>query len=130
MSERLNIVCVSGTREKLQMAAMMASVAAAGGDEVSVFFSMNALLYFIKGRENLVAPAEGEMGKLMAEKNVPPFKHLFEQAAELGDAKLYPCSMAMDVLGIKSDDLEPGFEGPMGLTKYLSDAEGGHLVTF
>jgi peroxiredoxin family protein len=31
------------------MAAMIASVAAASGDEVSVFFSMNAMQYFVKG---------------------------------------------------------------------------------
>ncbi|MEJ2509243.1 MAG: DsrE/DsrF/DrsH-like family protein [Gammaproteobacteria bacterium] len=129
MSQRISIVCVSGTREKLQMAAMMASVAAAGGDEVTVFFSMNALPYFIKGKDEQ-APAEGEMGRLMGEKNVPPFKQLFEQAAELGDAKLFPCSMAMDVLGVGSDDLEDVMEPALGLTRFLSDAEGGQIVTF
>jgi len=129
MSQRISIVCVSGTREKLQMAAMMASVAAASGDEVTVFFSMNALAYFIKGR-SVEAPAEGEMGKVMAQKNVPPFKQLFEQAAELGDAKLYPCSMAMDVLGVGKEDLDEVMQPPLGLTRFLSDAEGAQLLTF
>ena len=41
MTNKLSIVCVSGTLEKLQMASMVASVAAASGDEVTVFFSMN-----------------------------------------------------------------------------------------
>jgi len=129
VSQRINIVCVSGTREKLQMAAMIASVAAVVGDDVSVFFSMNALPYFVKGRA-ADAPAEGELGALMAQANVPPFKQLFRQAAELGEAKLLPCSMAMDVMKITEDDLEPGLGPPTGLTRFLSDAEGGQLLAF
>jgi peroxiredoxin family protein len=129
VSQKINIVCVSGTRERLQMAAMIASVAAATGDQVSVFFSMNALPHFVKGHA-ADAPAEGELGVLLAEKGVPPFKQLFRQAAELGDAKLLPCSMAMDVMKITENDLEPGLGPPTGLTRFLSDAEGGQLLTF
>jgi peroxiredoxin family protein len=130
MPRKIDIVCVSGTREKLQMAAMVASVAAASGDQVSVFFSMNALPYFVRGRE-LPAPAEGEIGKMLeSEKGVPSFKQLFKQAAELGDAKLLPCSMAMDILKLSPDQLEPEFGPPTGLTRFLSDAEGGQLLTF
>lgn len=129
MAQKLNIICVSGTREKLQMAAMIASVAAATGDEVCVFFSMNALPYFVKGRE-VDAPAEGELGALMNQKGVPPFKQLFQQAAELGDARLLPCSMALDLMKITKEDLDPELGQPTGLTRFLSDAEGGQLLTF
>ena len=129
MSDRLSILCVSGTLERLQMASMVASVAAASGTAVTVFFTMNALPYFLR-ESNKAAPPEGEVGRLMGAKNVPPFKQLFHQAAELGDAKLFPCSMAMDVLGVTAQDLEPGLEAPLGLTRFLSDAEGGQLMTF
>ena len=112
MPQRINIVCVSGTHEKLQMAAMIASVAAATGDEVSVFFSMNALSYFIKGND-ADAPDEGNFGAIMTREGAPPFRQLFKQAAELGDAKLLPCSMAIDVLKISKDDLDPEFSPPM-----------------
>jgi peroxiredoxin family protein len=128
MSQKISIVCVSGTREKLQMAAMIASVAAASGDEVTVFFSMNALPYFITGRA-AQAPAEGAFGALMQE-GVPPFKQLFKQAAELGDAKLLPCSMAIDLLKVAEADIEPELGPPTGLTRFLSDAEGGQLLSF
>ena len=111
------------------MAAMIASVAAALGDEVTVFFSMNALTYFIKG-QTAKAPAEGEFGTLLETKGVPPFKQLFQQAAELGDAKLLPCSMAIDLLKVGEDDLDPEFGPPTGLTRFLSDSEGGQLLTF
>ena len=129
MAQKISIVCVTGTREKLQMAAMIASVAAATGDDVSVFLSMNALPYFVKGH-TADAPAEGELGKLMSQKGVPPFKQLFQQAAELGDAKLLPCSMALDLMKITKDELDPEMGPPTGLTRFLSDAEGGQILTF
>ena len=90
----MNIICLSGSREKMQMAAMVASVGAASGDNVTVFFSMNSLEYFVKGKD-VEAPIEGEFGTLLSKKGVPEFKTLFQQAAELGDARLLPCSMAM-----------------------------------
>lgn len=130
MSQRLYIVCTSGTREKLQMAAMIASVAAATGDEVTVFFSMNALPYFV-GDHAADAPTEGDFGVLMSQtQGVPSFRQLFKQAAELGDAKLLPCSMAVDLMKITEDALAPEFGPPTGLTRFLSDAEGGQLLTF
>lgn len=130
MPRKIHIVCVSGTREKLQMAAMIASVAAASGDDVSVFFSMNALLYFVKGRA-ADAPVEGAFGKLMQDDGgVPPFKQLFKYAAELGDAKLLPCSMAIDLLKTSAEELDPELGPPTGLTRFLSDAEGAQMLTF
>jgi peroxiredoxin family protein len=129
MAQKLFIVCVSGAHERLQMAAMIASVAAATGDAVSVFFSMNSLAYFVKGHKG-DAPAEGDFGPLLSQKGVPPFKQLFQQAAELGDAKLLPCSMAVDLLKLGKDDLDPEMGPPTGLTRFLSDAEGGQILTF
>lgn len=126
---KIHIVCMTGTREKLQMAAMFASVAAATGDEVSVFLSMNAMPYFVKGH-SIDAPVEGEIGALLAERGVPPFKVLFQQAVELGDAKLLPCSMILDILKLEKDDLDPELGAPTGLTRFLSDAEGGQILTF
>lgn len=129
MTTKFNIICISGLRENLQMAAMFAATAAVSGNTVSVFLSMNALQYFVKDN-SLSAPAEGEIGRLMEVKNVPSFQDLFRQAAELGEAKLYPCSMAMEVLGIPDDQLQSYIEKPLGLTKYLSDFHDGHVMTF
>jgi len=130
MSRNIHIVCISGIRERLQMAAMIASVAAASGDAVTIFLSMNALSYFVKGNGD-EPPAEGAFGTLLAQKEgVPPFKKLFEQAAELGGAELLPCSMAIDLMKISPEDLDPVLGPPTGLTRFLSDAEGGELLTF
>ncbi|MEE2699306.1 MAG: DsrE/DsrF/DrsH-like family protein [Pseudomonadota bacterium] len=129
MSKKINIMCVSGAHEKLQMAAMVASVGAACGDDVTVFFSMNAMTYFIKGSTE-VAPTEGDFGELLNQDGVPSFRQLFQQAADLGDAKLLPCSMALDLLKVEKDDLLSEFGPPTGLTKFLVDAEGGEILTF
>lgn len=129
MSGKISIVVVSGMRERLQMAAMIASVGAVSGDAVNVFLSMNALHYFRRG-SNEAPPPEGAFGRLLGEKKAPPFKQLFQSAVELGDAKVHPCSMAVDVLGVKPQDLEPWLGEPMGLTKFLSDAHGGQVWSF
>jgi peroxiredoxin family protein len=129
MSNRISIMVISGTIERLQMAAMVASVGAVSGNEVTVFLSMNALPYFRKGA-SAPAPAEGEMGKLLVEKKAPPFMQLFESAVELGDAKIFPCSMAMDVFGYQQTDVVPYLGEPLGLTKFLDDASEGQIWTF
>ena len=128
-SSKISIMVISGSLERLQMAAMVASIGAVSGDQVTVFLSMNALPYFIKGH-SATAPAEGGFGRTMEGKNVPPFHELFQKATEFGDAKIYPCSMAMDVLSAESEDLESYLSEPIGLTKFLTDAEGGQILTF
>ena len=129
MSNQISIMVVSGTHEHLQMAAMFASVGAVSGNDVSVFLSMNALQYFVKGNTQ-TAPVEGAFGKLMQEKTVPAFKTLFEQAIELGGAKLYPCSMAMDVMGLEREALESYMGEPLGLTKFLISAADTQIWSF
>jgi peroxiredoxin family protein len=38
--------------------------------------------------------------------------------------------MAVDVLGLKEGELEPWLKEPLGLTRFLADAEGGQVVSF
>lgn len=128
-SPPLFILLCSGEHEKLHMAAMMASVAAVSERAVEVFVSMNAIFAFLK------EPPEGERYKggafssIMSAKNVPDTMQLFEQGRMLGDLKIWPCSMALDVTGLGGEAFLDGlFDAPAGLTKFLSDAETGQLV--
>jgi len=123
-SDRISVMVTSGSREQLQMAAMVASVGAVSGNDVTVFVSMNAMRFFVKDSTDK-APADGEMGVLLEEKNAPDFKELFGQAVEYGDAKIFPCSMAVDIMELKQDDLESFVSEPLGLTAFLSDASEG-----
>ncbi len=128
-AEKICVVVVSGTRERLQMAAMVASVAAVSGIEVTIFLSMNAVPYFVKGA-SADPPNEGAFGDLVVKKKAPDFKTLFRQAVELGDAKILPCSMALDVAGIEADTLEPYLGEPTGLTSFLDRARDAQVWTF
>ncbi len=126
----LYILLCSGEHEKLQMAAMMASVGAVSERPVEVFVSMNAILAFAKD-----APPEGRyrggaFSHLLKEKHAPDVLTLFRQGRQLGDLKMWACSMALDVCGWEMSGLvDELFDGALGLTKFLSDAEGGQLVT-
>lgn len=126
---KISVIVVSGLLERLQMAAMVASVGAVSGNDVHVFLSMNALGYFTTGSD-AAPPAEGAFGKLMAGKKIPGFRSLIEQAVELGDARVSPCSMAMDVMAIESSALPSYFGPPLGLTKFLHDARNTQIFTF
>ena len=128
-SEKICVVVVSGTRERLQMAAMVASVAAVSGIEVTIFLSMNAVPYFVKGA-SIDPPNEGAFGDLVVKKKAPDFKTLFRQAVELGDAKILPCSMALDIAGIDANTLEPYLGEPTGLTSFLDTARDAQVWTF
>ena len=129
-SNTLYILLCSGDHEKVQMAAMMASVAAVSERPVEVFISMNALLAFAKGTPADQRYQGGIFSKLLKDKKAPDPMTLFRQGKELGDLKLWACSMALDIQGWELDRLEDDmFEGPMGLTKFLSDAENGQFIT-
>jgi peroxiredoxin family protein len=128
-SEKICVVVVSGTRERLQMAAMVASVAAVSGIEVTIFLSMNAVPYFVKGAAT-DPPNEGSFGELVVKKKAPDFKNLFRQAVELGDAKILPCSMALDIAGIETETLEPFVGEPTGLASFLDAARDAQVWTF
>jgi peroxiredoxin family protein len=129
-SKPLYIMLCSGEHEKLEMAAMMASVGAVSERPVEVFVSMNAILSFAKNTGPETRYQGGAFSKLMKEKKAPDAMMLLRQGKELGDLKLWACSMALDVKGWEVDDLVEGlFDGALGLTKFLSDAENGQFVT-
>lgn len=128
-SPRISIIVVSGSAERLQMAAMVASVGAVSGNEVRVLLSMNALPRFVLG-DAAAAPAEGPFGATMAGKKLPPFRTLFEQAVDLGGAKVHPCSMAMDVMGVESAALLPWLAEPLGLTAFLHESRDAQVWSF
>jgi peroxiredoxin family protein len=128
-SNALYILLCSGEHERLQMAAMMASVAAVSERPVEVFVSMNAILAFAKDAPAGERYKGGVFSALIKQKKAPDLISLFRQGKDLGDLKLWACSMALDIKGWQIGDLVDGlFEGPLGLTKFLSDAETGQFV--
>ena len=129
-TQPLYILLCSADRDKLQMASMLASVAAVSERPVHVFVSMGAIKAFDKTLDGAARYAEGPFTKELTEKNAPDPVELFGQGKMLGDMTMHACSMVLDVLGWEEDQLtEDLFDGQMGLTKFLSDAEEGQLIT-
>jgi len=130
MASPLYILLCSGEHEKIQMAAMMASIGAVSERPVEVFVSMNALPVFGKATRPEDRYRGGLFSALLREKRAPDAITLFRQGKELGDLKLWACSMALDLQAWEMDDLVAElFDGALGLTAFLSDAEAGQLVT-
>lgn len=129
-SNPLFILLCSGEHEKLQMAAMIASIGAVSDRPVQVFVSMNASTAFAKDTPADKRYQGGAFSKLLKEKHAPDALKLFHQGKELGDLKMWICSMALDVQGWEMGHLVDGlFDGALGLTKFLSDAENGQFIT-
>jgi len=125
----LFVVLCSDEHEKIQMAAMLVSVAAVSDRAVNLFISMNALLVFKKGIADAERLHGGTMSRLLREKKAPDPITLLRQGKMLGQLSVYACTMALDLTGLKLGDLEPDlFDDQLGLTKYLADAEAGELM--
>ena len=126
----LFVLLCSGEHEKIQMAAMIASVGAVSERAVTVFVSMDAIFAFEKGVEADKRYKGGRFSKIMLDNNAPDAVELFGQGKMLGEMDVYACSMAVGINGWTLDNLvDDLFDGEMGLTKFLSDAESGELIT-
>jgi peroxiredoxin family protein len=121
----LAIVLFSGTDDKLNAAAVMASGAAALGRPVHIFLQYWGLDAFRADRirnDHGLAPEAGEAGKaavdsLRAEGQAPWYETL-AMAKELGGVEVQACSLSMDVLHISEDDLDPLVDGTEGVTAF------------
>ena len=126
----LYIMLCSGDHEKIQMAAMTASVAAVSERPVEVFVSMNAMNVFRKDATG-DRYSGGEFSQIMKDRGAPDAIELMQQGKMLGDMKVYACSMSLDVAQIGLEALvDEVFDDVGGLTSFLSDAEKGQLVVF
>ena len=129
-SAPLFILLCSGEHEKLQMAAKVASLVAVSNRPVEVFVSMNAILAFGKDTPDDQRYRGGEFSKSLHDRRMPSAAELFQQGKEFGSLKMWACSMALDIQGWEMGHLVEGlFDGALGLTKFMSDAENGQFVT-
>ncbi len=127
----LTVILASDQHESIQMVATLASIASTTGMPVKIFITMNAFTVFKKGmsKEERIRGG-GEVSKAIVEKGAPFFLDLFSQIRELGDCKIYGCTMAMDLLGFKKDDMEPIFDDFIGATKFFDIAGDSRILTF
>lgn len=139
MDKKLNIIVMSGTVDKLLAMTTIVSGAVAMGKEVTLFVTFWGLMAFRKGAWQDPAqqklPAEyAEYGPAMQEAmqkmGVKPWMLTLRTAKELGDVKVYSCSMTQDMFGLTFDDLEDVMDGEKGVAGFISDSEGAEVLVF
>ena len=133
--EPLNIVLFSGTEDRLQAAAVMASGAAALGRKVNIFLQYWGLEAFRQDRIHSslgLAPEAGARGAALvaeaAAAGQQPWHATLRVAKELGEIDIQACSLSMDVLKIEEEDLDPLVDGVEGVTAFYLNAGDGHIL--
>jgi peroxiredoxin family protein len=69
------------------------------------------------------------MEQMMAKK-VPSWMDNFKGAKEIGDVKIYACSMTMELFGMKLEDLEPIVTDVTGVATFVERAKEGRITLF
>jgi peroxiredoxin family protein len=137
MQERMSLIVFSGTVDKLMAASILATGGAAMGMEVEVFLTTWGLEAFRKDhyKTNMRVSKDFEdyapvmMEQMMARK-VPSWMDNFKGAMEIGEVKVYACSMTMELFGMKLEDLEPIVTDATGVATFVERAKEGRITLF
>jgi peroxiredoxin family protein len=73
------------------------------------------------------APA---MMEAMQVKKVPTWMDNLLGAKEIGDVKVYACSMTMELFGMQLSDLEPIVDDVTGVATFVERAKDGRITLF
>ncbi len=137
MTERMSIIVFSGTVDKLMAASILGTGGAAMGMEVEIFLTTWGLEAFRKDsyKTNMKVSSDFEeyapiMMEQMMAKKVPSWMDNFTNAKEIGDVKIYACSMTMELFGMKLEDLEPIVEDVTGVAVFVERAKEGQITLF
>ena len=145
--DKVALVVFSGDLDRVLASFVIATGAAAMGQEVSMFFTFWGLSVLknessLKGKTlfekmmSVMTPGSTEdlpvskmnyfgvgakmLRKMMADKNVSSLEEMIELARELG-VKMLACEMSRDVMGIQDDELIRGFDSSV-VASFLSES--------
>ena len=137
MQERMSLIVFSGTVDKLMAASILATGAAAMGMEVELFLTTWGLEAFRKDnyKTNMRISKEYEdygpiMMQQMMAKKVPSWMENLKGAKEIGDVKVFACSMTMELFDMKLDDLEPIVDDVTGVATFVERAKESQVTLF
>jgi len=145
--DRVALIVFSGDLDRVLAAFIIATGAAAMGQQVSMFFTFWGLSVLKKDKQlsgkslfqrmmTLMTPGSSEslpvskmnyfgagakmLRVMMAQKNVSSLEEMISLARELG-VRMTACEMSRDVMGIKDSELVAGLESG-GVASFLADA--------
>jgi peroxiredoxin family protein len=139
MKDKLNIIVMNGTVDKLLAMATIVSGAVAMGKDVTLFVTFWGLMAFKKGAWQDPAqqklPAEYQefapmMQQAMQNMGVNPWMQTLRTAKELGNVKVYSCSMTQDLFGMKMGDLEDVVDGEKGVAGFIAESQDAEVLVF
>jgi peroxiredoxin family protein len=156
-TSKKTVIVFSGDFDKVMAAFIIANGAAAMGDDVTMFFTfwgLNSLrrengsttqpksglqkmfaFMMPKGPEhlglsrmNMAGMGPRMMKKVMKQQNVTSLGDLIDMAKEQ-EIKMVACTMSMDVMGLKEEELIDGLEYA-GVATYLGEADEANVNLF
>src|SRR6266480_4647139 len=137
MEDRMSIVVFSGTVDKLMAASILTTGGAAMGLEVEIFLTKWGLEALRKDgyKTNMKVSKDFEeyapvMMEQMMAKKVPSWMDNLKGAKEVGDVKVYACSMTMELFDMKLSDLEPIVDEVTGVATFVERAKEGRITLF
>lgn len=150
------IIMFSGDLDKAMASLIIANGAAAMGDDVTIFYTFWGLNVLRKAQKikvkkefmenmfgfmmprgadklglskmNFGGAGTAMMKSIMRKKNVNSLPQLLESAQAMG-VKMIACTMSMDVMGIKKEELIEGVE-LAGVATYLGEADNANVNLF
>ena len=151
---KVAIIASKGTLDMAYPPLILASAAAAMGEDVEIFFTFYGLDIVKKGgaehlkvapianpampvpMPNIVGMLPGMTpmatwmmkSQFFGKHHVAPLEQLLEECVDLG-VKLIACQMTMDVMGIKAEDLIEGVEVG-GAATFINFANNAHITLF
>ena len=136
MADKLSLLLVSGTADKLMAGAIIASGAIANDMDVDIFVSFWGLMEFKKGSKGKMnlsydgKDIEKEVLQKMKEKKIPSWLDMIKQAKDVGNVKVYGCAMFADLMDIKKDDLDPVIDEIIGVSQFVAMAKDSKMTLF
>jgi peroxiredoxin family protein len=155
VGNRVTIVVFSGDLDRVMAALVIATGAASMGMEASLFFTFWGLSVLKKERRlsgknvlekafsamtpagirglgvskmNFAGAGARMLRRMMKDKDVASVEELFAMAREMG-VRMVACTMSMDVMGVKEDELLDSVEFG-GVATYLGDASDSKVTLF
>ncbi|MCL5441622.1 MAG: DsrE/DsrF/DrsH-like family protein [Candidatus Thermoplasmatota archaeon] len=136
MADKLSLLLVSGTADKLMAGAIIASGAIANDMDVDIFVSFWGLMEFRKGSKGKInlsydgKDIEKEVLQKMKEKKIPSWLDMIKQAKDVGNVKVYGCAMFADLMDLKKDDLDPVIDEIIGVSQFVAMAKDSKMTLF
>jgi peroxiredoxin family protein len=132
----LSIIMFSGTADKFIPLGVLTQTAANLGVPVSIFVTGWALMGFLKdGQKNINRmPAEfidlaPMLAKGMQDIKAPSWYEMLKSAKEIGNVKIYACSLMTEIYKIKSkEQLDPIVDDIVGAASFMQQSGENQII--